>query len=59
MEKNFKNFIITVVNTVDMFEAEVQRELDNGATSLEALREWDIVQFVRVLSKTINCSLFS
>lgn len=43
MEKNFKNFIITVVNTVDMFEAEVQRELDNGATSLEALREWDIV----------------
>lgn len=24
-------------------EAEVQRELDNGATSLEALREWDIV----------------
>lgn len=40
-------------------EAEVQRELDNGATPLEALREWDIVQFVRVLSKTINCSLFS
>lgn len=38
-------------------EAEVQRELDNGATPLEALREWDIVQFVRVLSKTINCSL--
>lgn len=29
------------------------------ATPLEALREWDIVQFVRVLSKTINCSLFS
>lgn len=24
-------------------EAEVQRELDNGATPLEALREWDIV----------------
>lgn len=40
-------------------EAEVQRELDNGATPLEALREWDIVQFVRVLSKTINYSLFS
>lgn len=40
-------------------EVEVQRELDNGATPLEALREWDIVQFVRVLSKTINCSLFS
>ena len=27
-------------------EEEVQRELDNGATPLEALREWDIVQFV-------------
>lgn len=40
-------------------EAEVQRELDNGATPLDALREWDIVQFVRVLSKTLNCSLFS
>lgn len=40
-------------------EAEVQRELDNGATPLEALREWDIVQFIRVLSKTINCSLFN
>lgn len=40
-------------------EEEVQRELDNGATPLEALREWDIVQFIRVLSKTINCSLFS
>lgn len=24
-------------------EAEVQRELDNGATPLEALREWNIV----------------
>lgn len=24
-------------------EAEVQRELDNGATPLKALREWDIV----------------
>ena len=24
-------------------KAEVQRELDNGATPLEALREWDIV----------------
>ena len=24
-------------------EAEVQRELDNGATPLEALREWDII----------------
>lgn len=24
-------------------EAEVQRELDNGATPLEALREWDIL----------------
>ena len=24
-------------------EAEVQRELDNGATPLDALREWDIV----------------
>lgn len=23
--------------------AEVQRELDNGATPLEALREWDII----------------
>lgn len=40
-------------------EEEVQRELDNGATPLDALREWDIVQFIRVLSKTINCSLFS
>ena len=25
-------------------EAEVQKELDNGATPLEALREWDIIQ---------------
>ena len=24
-------------------EAEVQRELDNGATPLNALREWDII----------------
>ena len=40
-------------------KAEVQKELDNGATPLEALREWDIVQFIRVLSKTLNCSLFS
>lgn len=24
-------------------EAEVQRELDNGATPLDALREWDII----------------
>lgn len=24
-------------------EEEVQRELDNGATPLEALREWDII----------------
>lgn len=24
-------------------EAEVQRELDNGATPLEALKEWDIL----------------
>lgn len=24
-------------------EAEVQRELDNGATPLEALKEWDII----------------
>lgn len=24
-------------------EAEVQKELDNGATPLEALREWDII----------------
>ena len=24
-------------------KAEVQRELDNGATPLEALREWDII----------------
>ena len=24
-------------------EAEVQHELDNGATPLDALREWDIV----------------
>lgn len=39
-------------------KAEVQRELDNGATPLDALREWDIIQSVRVLSKTLNCSLF-
>lgn len=26
-------------------EAEVQKELDNGATPLEALREWDIIQY--------------
>lgn len=26
-------------------EAEVQRELDNSATPLEALREWDILQY--------------
>lgn len=38
-------------------KAEVQKELDNGATPLEALRKWDIVQFNRVLSKTLNCSL--
>lgn len=25
-------------------KAEVQRELDNGSTPLEALREWDIIQ---------------
>ena len=25
------------------FKAEVQRELDNGATPLEALKEWDII----------------
>ena len=25
------------------FKAEVQRELDNGATPLEALKEWDIL----------------
>ena len=24
-------------------KAEVQRELDNGATPLEALKEWDII----------------
>lgn len=24
-------------------KAEVQRELDNGATPLDALREWDII----------------
>ena len=24
-------------------EAEVQRELDNGVTPLDALREWDII----------------
>ena len=39
-------------------KAEVQRELDNGATPLDALREWDIIQSIRVLSKTLNCSLF-
>lgn len=39
-------------------KAEVQRELDNGATPLEALKEWDIIQSIRVLSKTLNCSLF-
>lgn len=39
-------------------KAEVQRELDNGATPLKALREWDIIQSIRVLSKTLNCSLF-
>ena len=32
-------------------KAEVQRELDNGATPLDALREWDIIQSIRVLSK--------
>lgn len=49
------------LHIADKFDlkAEVQKELDNGATPLEALREWDIVQFIRVLSKTINCSLFS
>lgn len=40
-------------------KAEVQKELDNGATPLEALRKWDIVQFNRVLSKTLNYSLFN
>lgn len=39
-------------------KAEVQRKLDNGATPLDALREWDIIQSIRVLSKTLNCSLF-
>lgn len=39
-------------------KAEVQRELDNGATPLDALREWNIIQSIRVLSKTLNCSLF-
>lgn len=39
-------------------KAEVQRELDNGATPLDTLREWDIIQSIRVLSKTLNCSLF-
>lgn len=39
-------------------KAEVQRELNNGATPLDALREWDIIQSIRVLSKTLNCSLF-
>lgn len=39
-------------------KAEVQRELDNGATPLDALRKWDIIQSIRVLSKTLNCSLF-
>lgn len=38
-------------------KAEVQKELDNGATPLDALREWDIIQPIRVLSKTLNCSL--
>lgn len=33
-------------------------ELDNGATPLDALREWDIIQSIRALSKTLNCSLF-
>lgn len=28
-------------------KAEVQRELDNGATPLDALREWDIIQSIR------------
>lgn len=32
--------------------------LNNGATPLDALREWDIIQSIRVLSKTLNCSLF-
>lgn len=51
---------ISVTTTTEVtVEAEVQRELDNGATPLEALREWDIVQCIRVLSKTLNCSLFS
>lgn len=27
-------------------KAEVQRELDNGATPLDALREWDIIQSI-------------
>lgn len=39
-------------------KAEVQREFDNGATPLDALREWDIIQSIQVLSKTLNCSLF-
>ena len=26
-------------------EAEVQRELDNGATPLDTLREWDVIQY--------------
>lgn len=37
-------------------KAEVQRELDNGVTPLDALREWDIIQSIRVLSKTLNYS---
>lgn len=49
--KNGTKVILFALDTEDAIriaskfnlEAEVQRELDNGATPLEALREWDIV----------------
>ena len=50
--KDIKLFTEAVVKTAEdairiaskfNLEAEVQRELDNGATPLEALREWNIV----------------
>ena len=37
---------------------EVAREINSGLTPEQALYEWDIIQFIRVLSKTLNCSLF-
>lgn len=43
--KTAKSSMVKTAEDADKFDlkAEVQRELDNGATPLEALREWDII----------------